>query len=186
MRACGTPHPASRRSLVNDDLGRAFFKLLTTAPEETETRRRALLSFWRAQGSELAAADDQAVENAHDDVKTVLKANGHVKRPLLAKAMARAARYPHPEVMSNQTRGSPLIGKLPRNTAFPPDAPTGVLSEDWLRAQACFARSADEANARGRDPDQAREVLKKTREELEKGLLRGPFTAEQVGIVASN
>ena len=110
----------------------------------------------------------------------MLRANGYERRPILGEALARAAKYPYPEVLADQVLGSPIVGLLPRNTAFPGDAPEDVKTEEWLRSQACFAHSAAEAKARAQDMQQARDVYTKTKEELEKGLLRGPFSAEQL------
>ena len=179
-QACAAPHPASTKTMVSDELAKAIFKNLTSTPAEVLARRRTLLAFWGARAEVLKAEDDKIIADAHPDVRAVIQGQCGTKRLLLGKELATAASYPHPEIFEGQAAGFPLVGSLPRNLAFPQAEPDEVQSVEWLEAQAGFAHAATEAKARATDPVMAKAVWDKTCEELEKGFLRGPLTAQQL------
>ena len=180
IRACAAPHPAATKTMVTDGLAQAIFKTLTSTPDETCSRRRALLALWAARAETLKVDDAALVANAHPDVRAVIDGPCGLKRPLLGKELAAAAGYPHPEVLERQAHGFPIVGTLPRNSAFPPAEPGDVQPVEWLESHACFAHAAAEAKARATAPDMARGVWDKTLEELKKGYLRGPFSAAEL------
>ena len=173
-------HPTAGTASLPDKIGEALFRILTTAPAETKARRAAMFQKWVAHGDAIRAAEDDLIEAAHDDVKEVICRPQLRKRPILARDLAKAAGYPHPEVFEQQLRGFPLVGVWPRNEAFPEQEPEPTNSLEWLSQQAPLAQLAAEAELRASDDGIAEKVYAKTREELDAGFLRGPFSPAEL------
>ena len=160
---------------------KSAFLLATRGPAAFGDMRLRALANWRVRARELEPDEARLHASLHPDVR------GSVgrKRLLLLKEMLAAAGFPCAElVFSSMVGGFTVLGKVPATGVFPPkEGAAAAMQEEDLKRQAVPARRTLLA---AHPPNEDRELLAKvyqeTRDEVARGWLRGPFTADELDV----
>jgi hypothetical protein len=114
----------------------------------------------------------------HPDVAAVLKG----KRVLLFQALLREAHYDDPTLIHEVVSGFRLVGTLPSSPEFPEPrlrAATKDMDELWRYSKWAQVSALSSTGPSG-DPALDEAVYLATEEEVQKGWLLGPYSAEQL------
>jgi hypothetical protein len=163
---------------VDDDVLRSIFSTLTSPASSTRTRRDQALAHWTRRAEALQAQEAQLRASAHRDVRPAIES----KRLMLFCEMLRAVNFPDPEKRVHaMASGFPLAGNIDRTGLFPELArPASSCLPDLWRD----ARESQRLVLATLGPTSCAElddaVTVATREEVEAGWLRGPFTSQEL------
>eukprot|EP00438_Fugacium_kawagutii_P026669 Skav231876 [mRNA] locus=scaffold54:141135:141833:- [translate_table: standard] len=164
--------------MLDDDVKRNIFEVLTCGPEEVRLRRQATLAKYKAKAEELERQEDEIHSNLPTDRARILEG----KRLLLFKLMCQDAGIEEAgDLMELQLVGTPLTGKSAPTTLFEEDTSEPALTEEQLMESSRWSRPM--LKSRGVESAglaSQSEVWDVTLQETEKGWLDGPHTEEEM------
>lgn len=175
-------HPFNRRVVANDRVARAIFWILTTGSKGVARHRKGCLERWRRKAAELETKEEEIFKAMHPDVRSVVAGKLAVKRPLLFKEILKEVGFPHVEQITQMlVAGVPMFGKFPATGVFPEKEVEATNNVEKLMRASRWSRRALLGSMRPSGDDELdKAIYKKTQEELEWGMLNGPFTEEQL------
>ena len=175
-------HPFNRRVVANDRVARAIFWILTTGSKGVARHRKGCLERWRRKAAELETKEEEIFKAMHPDVRSLVAGKLAVKRPLLFKEILKEVGFPHVEQITQMlVAGVPMFGKFPATGVFPEKEVEATNNVEKLMRASRWSRRALLGSMRPSGDDELdKAIYKKTQEELEWGMLNGPFTEEQL------
>ena len=175
--ACGLRHPIDRGAWLPPCLATCIFEHLTDGYEAIVRKRRDTLDKFTKLAGHLQAAEDRM----HAALPAVRSRVIKGKRFLLLQHMAAEAGVPDPGLALAGYLGCAVVGTAPNTGQFEPVQVEPTLSVEGLQRAAKWNRKVLEARVKTtgrRDLDQRLWDL--TLDEVSRGWLEGPFSAEQL------
>ena len=153
------------------------FRMRSTV-EDIDARRWSVLRFWENRAKELEDNESELHGQMNIEVAQIMKG----KRLLLFKEMLEASGFPTASLLTeHMTCGFPVAGAFPRTLVFPSATREAKLSvEDLWRDRERVRGEVLASCGPSADSEVDRKLLQITRDEVEKGWLKGPLSAEDL------
>ena len=175
--ARGLVHPFEDHA-CSDAVQSSIVFRMTSSTVAVEQFRRNAVAHWQRRAAALQAEEAALHNSMHEDVAGIMKG----KALLLMRDMLRAVDFPSTDALIHHLScGFPLAGEFPATGVFPPSARTPVYDIPDLWRDVEEIRRIVIASCRGTGDDEIDEQLYNiTRDEVEKGWLRGPLPEEEL------
>ena len=170
-------HPFSADPVPSEpDL--AVFNCVTLGPEEIVRRRETWFAKWERRARQLEAEEQKLAATLHPDVAE----RARKKKPLLLREILVETGFPSTDlIISMIQEGFPMFGPFPVTNVFPKREHMAAITKEEALKAAKWARPATAARKKPCWEAKVEEELRKvTKDELEAGECRGPFSAEEL------
>ena len=172
-RAQELEHPFAS-TCCPDATASAIFKNLTWGPQAMRKYRLSCFERWERLAEQLAGPDEELCASLHSDVAPFARS----KRPLLTRALLREAQFPAADLIFDfLCNGWPMFGPFPATGVFPKrDRPCTTSKQELLVAAKWAVKCVTGSSAFATPPEVSAALRQTTRDELEAGECKGPFT----------
>jgi hypothetical protein len=163
---------------VDDGILRSVFATLTRSASDTRTARDQALAYWRSRARDLDCEENRLRAAVHEDVARSISG----KRILLFREMLESVHFPHAGSLTHKmATGFPLAGEIQKTDVFVEmrRPASSDLNDLWRGARESQQQAFNTIAASG-DSVLDDAVTETTADEVERGWLRGPFTAEDL------
>jgi hypothetical protein len=170
-------HPFDGPTYAGDLLLLSVFETLTEGPESIRSKRAAFFAKYEQIGRDLQPKEDLLHSMLPQAKQEVLEG----KRFLLLQRIADDLGYPDSGLASAGLAGAKLTGMSDVTGAFPLEPREAKLSSQDVMKQAKWIREAAIGSSRSSgDPEIDKELWDTTIDELDRRLLSGPYTREEL------
>lgn len=176
--ACELSHPFDDSSMLDDDIKRNIFKLLTEGPEEVSKMRMQALEYYRDRKAALAECEARIHHHLPQHRAKLVED----KAFLLFREMCNDSGIGDSNLFHLQISGAALTGDSCECNLFPPDDGEPAMSDEQLmRSSKWTKRMIAGKKPVGAEADEiTKRVWNITLEEAQKGWLEGPLTEESI------
>lgn len=171
-------HPFDDSWLLEDDVKKNIFNVLTKGPQQIHATRCETLAYYEDRAVALQAAEDALHRSLPADRARVLEG----KRLLLFRGMCGDAGVEEAkDLLELQLLGTPLTGKSAPTKLYAEDELEPAISDEQLMKSSKWSRPMVMSKTGDRDQHpSASDVWDVTTQEVERGWLAGPFTEEEM------